>query len=179
MKPVTLRGKRIILRPLRMSDTKVLWKYINDPDISRYLGADPPISLKEERAFVSKSIKDWKSGDELVWGVEHKIFKRLIGTCALHLVRKHDRATFGLWMAKEFHGIGLGKEMATLALDFGFRRLRLNRIEYDVFTQNKASKALIESLGGKYEGKCRQEIKKGSKYYDDYIYSILRKEWKK
>jgi ribosomal-protein-alanine N-acetyltransferase len=179
MKPVILKGKRIVLRPLRMNDTKVLWKYINDPGISRYLEAHPPISLKQEREFVKKSIKSWKSGDELIWGVEHKESGKLIGTCALHLARKHDRATYGLWLAKEYHRQGYGKEMTILAMSFGFRKLKLNRLEYSVFPKNKASIALIESLGGKYEGKRRQYFKKGSKYYDDYVYSILRKEWKK
>jgi len=179
MKPVILEGKRIVLRPLKMSDTKVLWKNMNDPYVNKYLDSRDGVTMKKEMEFVRKAVKDWKKGEELVWGVEHRKSKQIIGTCALHLRKRDNWASFGLWISKDFQGKGYGKEMTTLAMDYGFNKLRLNRIQYEVFAPNKGSIALIESLGGKREGKRRQAVKMGNKYSDDFIYSILRKEWKR
>ncbi len=179
MKPVILEGKRIVLRPLKMSDTKVLWKNMNDPCVNKYLDSRDGVSLKKEKEFVKKTINDWKKGEELTWGVEHRQSKKIIGCCALHVKKRDNRASFGLWIDKKFHGQGFGKEMAMLAMNFGFKKLELNRIEYSLFAPNKASKALIEKLGGKFEGRRRQFVKVGKSYVDDLIYSILRKEWKK
>lgn len=43
---------------------------------------------------------------------------------------------------------------------------------------NIASKKLIEKLGGKREGVLRQAVRKAKVFYDEYVYSILRSEWK-
>ena len=179
MKNVVLNGKLIRLRPLRLSDASDLITGLNNPDVLCWLSSvSYPVSLKQEKEFVRKTIKEWKGGESLTLGVEHKLLKRIIGCCDLHMNKKDNRAFYGLWIAKEFWGIGLGKEMARLVFDFGFRKVGLNRIEYSLFAPNVRSKALIEGLGGKFEGIRRQfRKKKDDRYYDDLVYSILRKEW--
>jgi len=178
MKPVTLKGERIVLRPLRMSDAKVLVKYVNDPELTKYLSITPPLSLKQEQDYVKRTIKGWKIGNELDWAIT--LDGKLIGTIALkHVDKKNMSAELGIWVARAHHRKGVGYESAKLAISFAFEKLGLNRIYYYLLAPNVASKKLIEKLGGKYEGTQRETTKKGNVFYDSCTYAILRREWKK
>lgn len=177
MKPEILESKRIVLRPLRISDAKALVTYVNDREITKYLSFGPPLSLKQEQDFVRRTRKEWKNGTGFTWAITAS--GKLIGTiCFQNFNKQHERAELGLWLAREWQGKGIGKEAARLAIDWAFKKLKLNRVDYGAFAPNKASIALIKSLGGKREGLRRRYWKKGSKYYDGYSFGILRKEWK-
>lgn len=100
-----------------MSDAKTFFPMVNDSDINRFMGnMNPPISLEKETEFVRKATKEWKKG-EYIFTVENKSLKRIIGCCGLHVDKANNRASFGLWIAKEFWRQGYGKEMANLVLD--------------------------------------------------------------
>jgi len=178
MKPVTLKGERIVLRPLRMSDAKTLVPLVNDKELSEYLSFTPPLSLKDEKDYVKRTIKGWKIGNELDWAIT--LGGELIGTIALKHVDKKDlNAELGIWVARKHHRKGVGYESAKLVINFAFKKLGLNRIYYYLFTPNVASKKLIEKLGGKFEGMQRETTRKDGVFYDSYTYGILRKEWGK
>lgn len=177
MKPVVLRGERIVLRPLRISDATVLVKYVNDPELTKYLTMTPPLSLMQEEDYVKRTIQGWKSGSDLDWAIT--LDGKLIGVVVLHHVDKKDMNTeLGIWIVREYQGKGIGYESAKLAINFAFSRLRMNRIYYYLMASNVMSKKLIEKLGGKYEGTQRETTRKGGVFYDSCTYGILKREWK-
>ena len=178
MKPVTLKGERVVLRPLRLSDAKMLVPLVNDKELTKYLSFTPPLSLKDEKDYVKQTIRGWKTGNELDWAIT--LDGELVGTIALkHVDKKNMSAELGLWVARAHHCKGIGYESAKLVIGFAFKRLKLNRIYYYLLTPNIASRKLIRKLGGKYEGMERESTKKGGVFYDSYTYGILKREWKK
>jgi RimJ/RimL family protein N-acetyltransferase len=178
MKPATLKGERIILRPLRMSDAKTLVLCVNDKKLMKYhMASTARFSLNDEKKYIKRTMKNWKIGNDLEWAIE--LYGKLIGAIFLHNISKKNlSAEFGIWVARENQRKGIGYESAKLVINFAFKRLKLNRIWYYTYTPNKASKNLARQLGAKYEGMQREVAKKGKVFYDSYTYGILKREWK-
>ena len=64
-----------------------------------------------------------------------------------------------------------------LVLDFGFRQLRLNRIEAQHEVDNPASGAVMRKAGMTYEGTLRQRLCNKGKFVDVALYAALRSEY--
>jgi len=179
MKPVVLNGKRIILRPLRMSDAEKFLPYANDPILTKYLTFGPPMSLRKEQEFVSQSLSAWRDGTKFIWAITLNDSDEPIGSIDIHeLYTKDSYATLGIWIAPVHQHRGIGFEACRLALGFAFRKLKLNKVQYAAYRPNYASKKLAEKLGCKLDGILRQHVRKGKNVYDAYVFSILRSEWK-
>ena len=65
--------------------------------------------------------------------------------------------------------------------DFAFDKLKLRRLNSDVFTDNKASNATQLKMGYKLEGTQRKAVKAkaSGKIHDENIYGLLKEDWKK
>jgi RimJ/RimL family protein N-acetyltransferase len=65
--------------------------------------------------------------------------------------------------------------------DFAFNKLRLRRLNSEVFTNNKASNATQVKMGYILEGVKRSAVKSKTtkKIYDENIYGLLKKDWQK
>jgi RimJ/RimL family protein N-acetyltransferase len=180
MKKIRLVGERIVLRPLRKSDAKSFLEHVNDRELTRFLVFDPPISLKKELNWIKEMQEKWRKGIEYCFTIKGKESNELIGNCTLRVIdKKNGVGEIGLWIAKLHQGKGFGREAVKLLLNFGFKKLKLFRIEYYYFAGNKKSKKLIESLGAKFEGVLRKTFIKRGKRLDKFLYSFLRNEWKK
>ncbi|MGG7165282.1 GNAT family N-acetyltransferase [Clostridium ihumii] len=55
----------------------------------------------------------------------------------------------------------------------------MNRIGVEIYSFNERSIKLFESLGVVREGVIREQVYKKGKFVDEYIYGLLRQEWKK
>lgn len=75
---------------------------------------------------------------------------------------KKNKAEIGLWLLPDFWGNGIMKEVLPLISDYGFRNLKLNRIEGFVETENLNCKNAMSKLDFKNEGTIKDfEIKNG------------------
>jgi RimJ/RimL family protein N-acetyltransferase len=75
------------------------------------------------------------------------------------------------------YGAGYGSEAMRLMVDYGFRVLKLHRIELDVFTFNPRAVHVYEKIGFKREGLLREVMLYDGTYHDAIIMSILDREW--
>ena len=73
---------------------------------------------------------------------------------------------------------GIGTWVTLLTRDFAFEKLKLHRLELDVFSFNKRAQRVYEKMGFKMEGIRRDAIFDGQNYADDIIMSILEDEWR-
>lgn len=181
MKPVVLRGSRLVLRPTGVADALAAWKDVSGRRgraLTRLMGWEPPRTRAEQRRFGALCQKGWKDGGPLIWTVLAD--GALAGSVGLHdISRVHRSAEIGIWIAPAFHRQGLGLEACRLVVDFGLRRLGLQRIVYPYFEGNTASAALARSLGARPEGRLRRAVRKRGRFLDRFMCGILKDEWKK
>jgi len=160
-----------------MDDAPRFVRWLNNPEIHKFLQTRRHLTLSAEKKWIKQSLK---SKNRKAFSIDTKEGVH-IGNVSLENVNlDHDRATFGIFIGeKKYWNQGLGSEAGRMILDYGFRKLKLHRIELGVLEYNPRAIKVYTRLGFKMEGKQREYIKFRGKYYDDYHMAILDREWKK
>lgn len=180
MKSRLIVGKRVLLRPLSIKDAKVLARLANDYSVSRFTHVPYPYKLKDALDFIKKINK--KGTNEIVFAIINKKTKAYMGNVDFIRIEKRDkRAEIGYWLGKEYRNKGYMTEATRLIVDYGFNKLKFNRIEISCSTKNKASERVIkDKLKARFEGILRERMIFGDKrFHDQEFFSILRKEYSK
>lgn len=173
--------KRVKLRKLNISDAEFIVKWAKNKDITKYTSViAPPCELKEAKNFIKKANLDIKNRSAYEFGIELKENKDLIGTINLsNINKKNKNAEVGIWLAKEYWDKGLSTEALNLILQFGFEKLRLEKIQARVLHKNVRAQKLLKRIGFKLEGKLRRKTFFNNQWFDDFIFGMLKKEFKK
>ncbi|MFZ5391454.1 MAG: GNAT family N-acetyltransferase [Patescibacteria group bacterium] len=174
---MVLKGKKVNLRPLKLSDYKWLYYLINDKQVNRFLLTSGVKTLAKEKAKVAQMIKDKKAYHFII---EIATDNQPIGIMTLgHIDGRHKRASTGAFIAKKFWNKGYGRDAKMTLLKFAYLKLKLNRIESYVFKNNPRSLKYSLKCGYRLEGLLRQRILKNGQFKDEYVLAVLKKDWLK
>jgi ribosomal-protein-alanine N-acetyltransferase len=77
----------------------------------------------------------------------------------------------------QFWGKGYASEAAWFVMDWAFREFLIHRIVAYCHSDNSASVHVMEKLGMRQEGRLRETRWLNDKWWDEYVYAILEKEW--
>ncbi len=75
-------------------------------------------------------------------------------------------------------GKGYATEAARAIMEWGFTELNIHRVVAFCHADNKASIRVMEKLGMHQDGRLRETRWLNGEWWDEYVYSILEKEWK-
>jgi diamine N-acetyltransferase len=173
-------GTRIRFRRDERSDIPQFTEWLNDPDVTRFLGImSLPISSVNEEGWFERMLK--LPVEEQPFAIEIKEADgwRLIGNCSFMDVQHIARsAEVGIFIGdKSCWNKGYGTEVMQLLLRIGFETLNLNRIFLRVDEANKGGIRAYEKAGFVLEGRLRQATFQEGKYQDMLLMSVLRSEW--
>ncbi|MFC1523058.1 GNAT family N-acetyltransferase [Elusimicrobiota bacterium] len=180
-----LETRRLILRPFKNSDWKDIVQGIGDPEVAKFLAAPPcPYKKKDAIQWIKACKKDWKKKkrNNYWFAIELRSEKKIIGaTDIFHVNHFAKIAKTGSWIAKKHQKKGYITEAKVAIFDFVFNKLKFIRIGTEAFDINKASNAMMKSLGHKYEGTARKAMRARStgKWHDLHNYGLLKEDWKK
>ena len=175
---VTLRGERVVLRPMTENDWEVLLAWNSDPEVLWFAEADPV----ESRPLAEvQAIYRGVSATAYCFIIEYR--GHPIGECWLQEmnaqrvldrypdldVRRID-ITIG---QKRLWGQGLGTEAVGLLVEFGFDREGCDTIfEPEVADYNARSRRMFERLGFRVVGEIAQPS--GAKAHIAYDFILTR-----
>jgi len=175
---VSLSTERLLLRPLRASDSGALFATYSDPVVSRYLSRPPWSSLQQAEESIAKDEDAHVNGKYLRLGLERIEDEVLVGDCCLfNLHEQCRRAEIGYGLATHAWGRGYMNEALKALLEFGFSQLALNRVEADIDPRNAASAKSLERVGFKKEGHLRERWIVAGEVSDTAFYGLLRADW--
>jgi ribosomal-protein-serine acetyltransferase len=83
----------------------------------------------------------------------------------------------GYWIAGAYEGRGVVSRSVVALVDYGFRDLRLHRIEIRAATENLRSRAIPERLGFVEEAVLREAGRTGLGFVDLVVYGMLAPDW--
>ena len=174
-----LRGQRLLLRRIRHADAKDMYTYSRRADVTRYLLWTPHPSLEHTEQYISYLQEQYRSGALYDWAITLAESGKMIGTAGFSAVHpEHNSAEIGYVLNPDFHNRGYATEAVRLVLDFGFRVMKLHRIEARCFADNLASRRVMEKCGLSYEGTAKDGMKIKGKYETIFTYAILENEYK-
>jgi len=181
---IRIETERLILRDLEDRDREVLPILMNDLDVTRYLAVVPhPYTRSDADWFIDKTLKNQQMvpRTDYVFGIELREAEDLVGAVGLHHISELDqKATLGYWLGKKYWRNGIMAEAAKKAVDYGFKKLGLQRIEVTASTLNQGSNAVIRKLGFEFEGTAKRyyRAKSTGDFHDANQYSLLKENWK-
>ena len=178
VKQPVLRGKRLLLRPLEMSDVGEEYiSWLNDSEVTRYLEVGDATST---RATVKKYLERFQNGvtDHIFAIIDIKTGLHVGNVTLNHIHSKLGTADTGLIIGrKEFWGKGYAAEAWSLLVGFAFENLRLRKIIAGAAVENIASIGSLKKLGFKIEGTLRKEILVDGEYQDTVRMGLFRGEF--
>jgi RimJ/RimL family protein N-acetyltransferase len=175
-KPIFLRGKKTILRPIRMEDAEKCCVWVNDPEVAElFAPMHAPVTIDQELEV----LKRWaKSEDEVMLAIE-TLDGQFIGTMGIRSINWHTRiATTGALIGeKEYWGRGFGTDAKMTLLNHAFNAMNLRKIKSAVYSFNERSLRYSLHCGYKVEGRRRKEIFKSGRYWDIIDLGLFKKGW--
>jgi RimJ/RimL family protein N-acetyltransferase len=176
MKTIILKGKKVILRPAKLSDAPRFVKWFNDRSVNKFLLVRK-LNLQEERVWI-KNVQKAKDACHLAIDTVEGVH---IGAAVFARISSRNHfASFGITIGdKHYWGRGYGREAARLMLDYGFKKLKLHRVGLDVYAYNPRALKLYRRLGFRKEGVKREHNYYGGKYHDTLSMGLLAPEWQK
>jgi RimJ/RimL family protein N-acetyltransferase len=180
MKIPKIETKRLILRPFKLSDADRVRELAGNKLIAdTTLNIPHPYEKGMAKDWISGHRNDFESGTSVHFAITLKPTRELIGAVGLLIEKKFNRAELGYWIGKDYWNKGYCTETAITIVEYGFKELRLNKIESSHFERNPASGKVMRNIGMKKEGFRREHVIKRDKYENLVEYAILKKEWKK
>jgi RimJ/RimL family protein N-acetyltransferase len=177
MAEIFIKGERVDLLPLNPDHVELYCKWENKPNVRKYLRRETPLIIEDSKKYIDTGENKIKS--RIMFEILHKKGNEPIGFCELTEISWINRnAYIGLLIGEtDYWGYGIGSEVISLMLNYGFNELNLSKIRIDVFEPNKSSIKCIERNGFKLEGCLRKEAYIDGMYYDLLVYGILKEEW--
>ncbi len=174
-----LETKRLVLRELHSGDAESLFAVLGDEEVTQFYDDEGFRDVSQ----AGKQIEAWAAGFRarrcVRWGIAQRENGEIIGTCGYYGFHGwHKRAGIGYELARPFWRQGIMTEALGAIIEFGFKRVGLNRIEAVVMPGNQVSVKLLEGLGFHQEGVLREYENWGDKgYVDLMMFSLLRREY--
>lgn len=173
-----LETARLLLRPMRMSDSSAFLEIFSDAKVMEYWSREPIETPKEAETLVQQELEWVASGNCINWGIELQASARLIGKIVLfNFSEQNRRAEVGYILGGNHWAKGYMTEALACVLTHAFSELDLHRIEADTDPENLASLALLERFGFAREGLFRDRWLVHGKWHDSAMYGLLKKDY--
>lgn len=172
---------RLYLRPVESSDAELMWPYVTDPEIAKYMSWEPHQNIEETREFVRRLQRDKEEGKGFTWSIFWEddfcgIFS-IIAIAHKHRALTYDKGELAYWCASGLQGKGIMSEAGKAVVRFAFEELGLHRLVVSHFAENTHSEKLIKRLGFRFVGTEREAFKKDGVWHDHLLYEQLEKEY--
>jgi RimJ/RimL family protein N-acetyltransferase len=171
-----LEGEHVHLRPLQKQDFEAFCAWYGDDQVTRLLGMEP-LSKDKAKIMFNQLLNDQNG---VYFGIIKKDNEGIIGYVFLaYILKSHKVAReFGIVISdKKLWGHGYGSEATRLMLEYGFKHLKLHRIELLVLDSNERALHVYRNQGFVQEGIQREARLIEDKWHNVILLGILQKEY--
>lgn len=183
--PTQLRGRRVLLRPLVLSDFDA-WREVRQRNRSWLLRWEPkpppgqPDDTESKPAFNARCgarEREWQLGTGYGFGIF--VGNAFAGEINLSGVQRgpFQNTYVGYWIDEAQAGKGYVPESLVTVSRFAFEDLRLHRLQVAIIPRNTASRRVVEKLELRDEGVAVRYLAINGKWEDHIRYALTAEEW--
>ncbi len=167
-----IQGRHIQLRAVEESDYPLIHRWLNHPEVWRYMDYEIPYSLADVKEDIERSRKE---GHPFIILVED----RPIGRIGLNQFRRRDRiCSFYMFIGEPaYWGRGHAQDAAMTLLAYGFERWDLHQVELWTLADNNRALAMYRRCGFVEEARLRDRSFKEGRWVDHVVMSVNREEF--
>lgn len=175
-----IKGKKVILRPVKQKDFAAIYQWVNDSEIMPYwYGRDKARIFEWIKKHFTPAIKG--KTDYTYWMIE--ACGKPIGYMCNTAEKDDDGEFMGhveidiLIGEKEFWGKGYGSDALKIMVRYAFEEQKAERVFLKPRTVNSRAIHVYEKVGFKKEGILRHNELFERKWIDNLMMSIIKKEY--
>jgi len=141
-----LVSAEIKLRTLKDADLDFLFSLENDKSLWAVSGTTEPFSLVQLANYISHAKEDIAIAEQFRFVIDWQ--GKAIGCIDLYEYNfKKQNAGVGIVILKQYRRKGFAKQSLTLLIKYAWEKLHLKQLHTGIFSDNKASLALFQSVG--------------------------------
>jgi len=141
-----LVSAEIKLRSLEDTDLDFLFSLENDKSLWAVSGTTEPFSLVQLANYISHAKQDIAIAEQFRFVIDWQ--GKAIGCIDLYEYNfKRQNAGVGIVILKEYRRKGFARQALTLLIKYAWEKLDLKQLHTGIFSDNKASLALFQSVG--------------------------------
>lgn len=166
------------LRLFQKSDIDLKVKWINDPDINKYLHYDLPLCPDRTLNWFQSMINNSSREDYIYEIVENgvKVPLGLIGLIGID--KGNKKAEFYIVNGeKNYWGKGLASKATKAFLQHVFLKHDLNKVYLYTEVDNNSAQKLFEKIGFEKEGLLKEDLIHMGNKLDRFYYGIYREDF--
>ena len=168
----------ISLRAPLASDAEALYPLLAGTGVTDTLLWDGPDSLDGYRETWRVTAEQVARGEKHTLVIVESASGAAIGTAGVRPMGAPGcapsfRGDLGLWIGVPYQGRGLGTLTVRALIEYGFERLKLDKIEATVFVGNEASARVFIKNGFTLEGTIRRAVRKRGRLVDEWLFGIV------
>ncbi|MBQ8196451.1 MAG: GNAT family N-acetyltransferase [Clostridia bacterium] len=164
----------VSLRKFEEIDIPKKVRWINDPNVNRYLHYDLPLEEEKTKVWFKKN-KESTTRFDAVINVDN-ISVGLIGL--LSIDSKNKKAEYYVCIGEQAYlGKGIAKKASIKLLDYAFNTLLLNKVYLYTEDVNVNAQCLFEKIGFKREGLLMDDLIYNGRHVNRFAMGILRKDF--
>ena len=146
-----IKTERLLLRKIETSDCDVILFLRSDETVTKFIERPENRKTKnisEAIKFIEELNEYLEKNKSITWGITLQNDPKIIGTiCLWNFSHNKKTAEVGYDLLPEFQGKGIMNESLKMIIDFGFKELKLDKIEAFTHYKNESSKRLLEKNG--------------------------------
>jgi len=173
-----LRGLRLTLRELRVTDAPSLLALLTTEEVARFI-SPPPTTLAEFEGFIEWAQRKRQAGTYACFAIVPQGSDTAVGVFQLRaLSADFSTAEWGFALGSPYWGQGLFLEGALHVLRFAFETVGVRRLEARACVENARGNGALRKVGAVREGVLRESFCKDGRSHDQNLWTILRHRWR-
>ena len=179
---VRIDTERMILRPPQHTDFRA-WSDLRRASAEFLQPWEPSWSADHltRKGFVNRvywANRSIQQGTAVPLFLVRRTDNGILGAITLDNIRRGpaQAGTIGYWIGEEYARQGYMREALTAMVHYAFEVLGLSRLESACLPENKASRAVLERCGYKYEGVAQSYLQINGRWRNHVLYANLRRD---
>lgn len=175
-----IKTERLLLRKVRKSDYKDMYKFTAKEEVARYVSWSPHKSIKETKVLCKMWAEEYEKSVRYNWAIVYE--NTVIG--GIDVVKiVGDSAFLGWMLDSTCWNKGIMAEAAAAVRDFLFDQVQFKNIYAVHITENIGSGRVMQKIGMKpvsceeYCDACEKEVTHEVRGMPCSFYRITKEEW--
>lgn len=176
-----LATKRLILRPIRMSEAPQYYENASRSEVNFALGMLPPKSVDAMREKIRPALASWKKNGARTMAFSIYLKRReRVWVGSMNLRWPHvGVGEMGYAIRPVYWGNGYATEAVEALTALAFRNFGAHRVQATCWVKNRGSARVLEKCGFRREGRLRGFMRVGHRIRDEFGYGITRADYLK
>ncbi len=148
-----LETKRLILRPLELSDAQEMFEMNKNPEVHKYLWQTPEKIIDESIKVIEYVQKQYAENNIGRYATILKETGDFVGWTGIKFVNDHiengntNFYDYGYRLCEKFWNKGFATEASVFWLDYGFNQMKIDKMNAYTHLENGASNHILQKVG--------------------------------